>query len=365
MFENKKIRKIKPYTLSTPEAWNFNNDDEVLKLDWNEATIKPSPKVKKKISRIISSGRLNWYPNINNIELINKIANYNDVKTNQVQYFASSDCLHEYIVRAFIEDSDKVLSISPTYDNFRAVAESNGANVEFYDLDEDFCLNFEKLDFNIKVIKPKAVYIVNPNNPTGTVHSSDDLYKLITNNQNVLFIVDEAYYEFSKETVSTYISKLNNLLISRTFSKAFALASFRIGYLISNKKNIEIINRIRNPKNISLFAQEAAIAALNDVEYTEKYVKSIDDAKKIFFMFLSSLDWLEPVIGKGNFIFIKIKNLKIKVALIKHLKSDKIFVRDYGHIQKTKNYIRITIGLKSQMEKVAYSIGQFVKEQIK
>ena len=89
--------------------------------------------------------------------------------------------------------------------------------------------------------------------------------------------------------IFTYIyslRELNNLLISRTFSKAFALASFRIGYLISCSNNIEIINRIRNPKNISLFAQEAAIAALEDIDYTNNYVKSVDIAKTNFINFL-------------------------------------------------------------------------------
>ena len=148
MFENKKIRNISPYTLSTPEAWSFNQDDDVLKLDWNEATIKPSPKVLAKITKVLNDGKLNWYPNINNTELINKLSNYNSVKNDQVQYFASSDSLHEYIVRAFIDDSDRVLSISPTYDNFRAVAESNGAHVQFYDLDSNFDLDFDK--FHIK-----------------------------------------------------------------------------------------------------------------------------------------------------------------------------------------------------------------------
>ena len=75
MFENKKIRNISPYTLSTPEAWSFNLDDDVLKLDWNEATIKPSPKVLAKITKVLNDGKLNWYPNINNTELINKLQN--------------------------------------------------------------------------------------------------------------------------------------------------------------------------------------------------------------------------------------------------------------------------------------------------
>jgi histidinol-phosphate aminotransferase len=361
MFENKKIRNISPYTLSTPEVWSFSQDDDVLKLDWNEATIKPSPKVLTKIAKILNHGKLNWYPNINNTELINKLSDYNSVKKDQVQYFASSDSLHEYIVRAFIDDSDRVLSISPTYDNFRAVAESNGANVQFYDLDSNFDLDFDKFHKDLKLIKPKVVYIVNPNNPTGSLFDSNDLYNLIHENKNILFIIDEAYFEFSNETVSGFVSELNNLLISRTFSKAFALASFRIGYLISSSKNIEIINRIRNPKNISLFAQEAAIAALDDLPYTQNYVESVDIAKTDFIKFLKTLDWMNPIEGKGNFVFIELANFQLKLDLINYLKIKKIFIRDYGHIEKTKNYVRITIGNSEQMEIVKSEIINFIK----
>ena len=359
MFENKNNRNISPYTLSTPEAWSFNQDDDVLKLDWNEATIKPSPKVLVKITKVLNHGKLNWYPNINNTELINKLSNYNSVKNDQVQYFASSDSLHEYIVRAFIDDSDRVLSISPTYDNFRAVAESNGAHVQFYDLDSNFDLDFDKFHEDLKLIKPKVVYIVNPNNPTGSIFSPNDLYDLINKNKNILFIIDEAYFEFSNVTLSSFVSELNNLLISRTFSKAFALASFRIGYLISCSNNIEIINRIRNPKNISLFAQEAAIAALEDLDYTNNYVKSIDIAKTNFINFLKTLDWTNPIEGKGNFVFIELENIQIKTDLINYLKANKIFIRDYGHIEKTKNCIRITIGNSQQMEIVKSKIINF------
>ena len=363
MFENKKIKNISPYTLSTPEAWSFNQDDDVLKLDWNEATIKPSPKVLVKITKVLNHGKLNWYPNINNTELINKLSNYNSVKNDQVQYFASSDSLHEYIVRAFIDDSDRVLSISPTYDNFRAVAESNGAHVQFYDLDSNFDLDFDKFHDDLKLIKPKVVYIVNPNNPTGSIFSPNDLNDLINKNKNILFIIDEAYFEFSNVTLSSFVSELNNLLISRTFSKAFALASFRIGYLISSSNNIEIINRIRNPKNISLFAQEAAIAALDDIEYTKNYIKSVDIAKTNFIKFLKKLDWMNPIEGKGNFVFIELENIQIKIDLINYLKNNKIFIRDYGHIEKTKNYIRITIGNSQQMEIVKSKIINFNKNR--
>ena len=88
----------------------------------------------------IKNKRLNWYPNINNTVLIEKIANYSSVQNEEVQYFASSDAIHEHIIRAFVDTSDRVLIISPTYDNFRAVAQMGGAEIDYFSLDEKFFL---------------------------------------------------------------------------------------------------------------------------------------------------------------------------------------------------------------------------------
>lgn len=359
MFAINNVKKIKPYTLSSHKAWQYKEDSEVLKLDWNEAVVLPSPMVQERLIEVIKNGRLNWYPDTNNSLLIDRLALYNDVKADNIQYFASSDSLHEYIVRSYISDADRVLIVGPTYDNFRAVAESNGAHIQFYNLDKNFELDYKNFNQDIKLIQPKVIYIVNPNNPTGTLHPKIELLKLLKGNPHILFIIDEAYYEFVGESMSEHVSSYNNLIISRTFSKAFALASFRIGYVISHIQNIKTLNSIRNPKNVSLFAQEAAIAALKDIKYTFKYVEEVKTAKLYFENELEQYSWLEPIKRYGNFTFIYISDRKMKSDLLEHFMFHKIFVRDYGHIEETKNYIRITIGTKENMEKVCSVIRDF------
>ncbi len=361
MFSKKSIKNIKPYKLSSHKAWQVENANNILKLDWNEATIPPSPAVFHSINLALKTKKINWYPNIDNKKLKESISIYTGNNIEEIQYFASSDCLHEYIVRAFIDEKDKVLSLTPTYDNFRAVAEANGAKMTYFDLDEKFNLNYDLLELEINKLKPKVVYIVNPNNPTGTLHSKNNLIRLINKFQNVLFVIDEAYYEFSSISLSQYVSKCNNLIISRTFSKAFALASFRIGYAISSKKIINELNKIRNPKNISLFAQEAAIAALNDFSYTKNYVKNINDSKILFIKSILNYNWIKVFKGHGNFIFLKILNSEIKSKLLIFFENKNIFIRDYGHIEKTKNFVRITIGLKEQMKTVISELEKFDK----
>ncbi|MEW7279389.1 histidinol-phosphate transaminase [Aquimarina sp. 2201CG1-2-11] len=363
MFRNKSINNLKPYKVTSHKAWEHKEDKDVLKLDWNEATILPSPLVEKRLQDVITNGRLNWYPDTNNTDLLNKISKYNNVDVSNVQYFASSDVLHEYIVRCFIGESDRVLIIGPTYDNFRAVAESNGAQIQNYYLDSNFELDYRKFNEDLKLIRPKVVYIVNPNNPTGTLHPKEELINLIQQNTDTFFIVDEAYYEFSGITLSQDVEKYKNVLISRTFSKAFALASFRIGYTISHENNIEILNSIRNPKNVSLFAQEAALAALSDIEYTKSYVDDVLDTKTNFSRALQKFEWIDTVYeGTGNFVFFSFKEAIKKKELLSYFNKNKIFIRDYGHIDLTSKFVRITVGKSIEMSKVLKVLNTFNNE---
>lgn len=137
------------------------------------------------------------------------MSNYNNLPVENIQYFASSDSLHEYIVRTFIEPEDRI--VAPTYDNFRAVVESNGALTEFYYLDENFQLDIEHFENYLNLHKPKIVYICNPNNPTGTMYKKETIEQLITKFENIMFIIDEAYYEFTNNTCKDLVLDHENL----------------------------------------------------------------------------------------------------------------------------------------------------------
>lgn len=360
MFSNKYVREMKPYPLTSHRAWEREGEEDVLKLDWNEATIAPSPAVISNIVDFLSSGKLNWYPDVNNAELLKELSYYCSIPEKYIQYFASSDSLHEYLAKCFIEAGDRVSIISPTYDNFRATVESCGAIVNYYYLDERFNFCFENLRDYLSHEKPKVVYICNPNNPTGTIYSPEDLEALVKEFENILFIVDEAYFEFAKVTCKDLVLSCGNLVICRTFSKAFALASFRVGYAIASTEIIETITKIRNPKNISTLSQIAAISALQDSDYMEEYVKQVLTAKEYFDQELSDLG-LERFGNGGNFTLVKVQQ-DLKKKLIDYLQSQNIFVRDYSHVNGMGNYLRITIGTLDQMKLVLKCIAKFIKE---
>lgn len=357
---NKYLRNFKPYKLASHKVWIVPAEErnKILKLDWNEATIPPSPLVAERLRQLVLNENFyNLYPSTYNQELLKLLSTYIGLPCSNVQYFASSDSLHEYIAKLYITVGDPVLILGPTYDNFRLTAEVCGANIYYHLLDESF--RFDKAAFmrEIRRIEPSLVYICNPNNPTGTQHSIEFIKELLDEFPQVLFLIDEAYAEFSGVSAKRLVLEYENILISRTMSKAFALANFRFGYLVASKSNIEYISSIRNPKNITTFAQEAAIGALSDIDYMEKYVVEVRKAKEQFVRKMSCLcDKVRCLYGEGNFVLLALENGGDKQPLIKKFEDNNIYVRDVSQTEYLAAHcIRITIGTCVQME-VVYGV---------
>ncbi|WP_026506106.1 pyridoxal phosphate-dependent aminotransferase [Butyrivibrio sp. NC3005] len=351
------LMNIKPYGNSVShEVWKkgvVDGDNFFLKLDWNESTIGPSDYVKERILKLAQKASFyNLYPNTDNDNLISAIAKYVGCKENCVQTFASSDALHEYVVKMFLRERDKVVIVWPSYDNFRLTAEIAGADIHYYIM-KNMIFNAKELSSTIKETEAKFVYFCNPNNPTGQKIDNCIVEELIREYAGTLFLIDEAYVEFSGESICNLIEKYDNLMISRTFSKAFALANFRIGYLVSSSNNINEISMIKNKKSISTFAQEAAIAALEDSSYMERYVEDVTKAREWLEVKLKELTYVTKVYpSTTNFVLFEICNELEKKKLVKFLNFHNVYVRELSQLPELNRCIRITIGLKKQMEYV-------------
>ena len=358
-FFKSEVLNLQPYRLASHDAWNEEGD--VLKLDWNESTICSPDYLISEIIGLLESRRLklNWYPDTDNTELKGLLSDYVELPFEFVQYYSSSDSLHESLGTALINKGDIVLAVAPTYDNFRVTMELNGATYIYFKTSEidHFQIDVLKLYHFIIHNQPKIVYMGYPNNPTGTQMSIDQVEYLISSFQHTLFIIDEAYYEFSSISVAHLIPKYNNLIITRTFSKAFGIASLRIGYLIAKPEFHELMNRVRNAKSISSIAQIAAIVLLKRQESMKTFVEEINEAKTYLIEELTNLENFICLSSNANFVLIKV--LKHKQDLIHFLREHNIFVRDFN-TDELKDYLRITIGTKVQMEKLVKIIKALV-----
>ena len=362
-FPNKYLRNLKPYKLASHKIWAVEpkEREQILKLDWNEASIPPSPKVRERLHQLLEEPDFfNLYPTTYNKRLHEALSNFTGLPKENLQYFGSSDALHEYVCKVFISVGDPVMILGPSYDNFRLTCQANGAEVFFSNYNDDFTFDANKFENDILTKEPAVVYICNPNNPTGYVHQKTYIEYLLNEFPDTLFLIDEAYSEFSGITVKDLVLKYDNILISRTMSKAFALANFRVGYLIGSKDNVQFVNRIRNPKNLTTFAQEAAIAALDDSQYMWNYVAEVNKSKKIFYKACEKYaDKMTLIPSYGNFVLIKFNSKDEKLELLQYLADNNIFARDTTQSASVQNCFRISIGTCKQIEIVIDVIDKF------
>ncbi|MDR3286127.1 MAG: histidinol-phosphate aminotransferase family protein [Prevotellaceae bacterium] len=363
-FINKYLRNIQPYSVASHKIWDipYNEQKNVLKLDWNEATIPPSPKVKERLLKLVENENIyNLYPSVLNKELLQSLSQYVGLSEENIQCFASSDILHEYIAKVYMTVDTNVLILGPSYDNFRLACQASGAEIYYSAYNDDFTFDANNFYNDVVKIKPTVIYICNPNNPTGNIHSVKYIESLLNEFSDTLFILDEAYYEFSGVTAKNLVLNYDNILVSRTMSKAFALANFRIGYLIASAENIRLISNVRNAKSLSTFAQEAAIAVLSDLDYMKKYVAEVNKAKLYFTKAMKRHNNITLYNGEGNFVLIKMSSEDEKKSICSFLSEHNIFVRELSQSIKLKSCFRITIGTISQMERVVSVIDDFFK----
>ncbi|ENK3117410.1 pyridoxal phosphate-dependent aminotransferase [Vibrio alginolyticus] len=352
---NKFVKNLKPYKLSSHKVWEIQkSDSQYLKLDWNESTLNTPDFVKKAIVEHLDKLPLSMYPNVANAELNKKLAEYSGVSEQEVLYFGSSDVAHEVIVRTFISEGDKVLIFSPTYDNFRITVEAQGAEVEYADFWLEGVCSEEDVKTYIREFGPKLIYICNPNNPTGEVISQSFIESIASKNADKLFVIDEAYFEFYGESSVGLLDKLNNIVITRTFSKALSIAGCRFGYVITSEKIIAELNKIRNAKNIPALTQVAAESVLDNIGFVNEYVESVNEAKDYFVGKINEINISSKKVinGHANFILIEFEDETDKDYFVGGLARNNIFVRDMSHVDSMSKYVRITMGTVTQMSHV-------------
>lgn len=349
---NKNIDNIEPYIVS--KGAELSDNEEWLKLDWNEATIQPNPLVVDDVQKFCERNQFFNYPDVLALELKEQIAKYNNIDSKNIEIFNGSDSALNTIFSVFIDNSN-VLLFEPTYTQVKPFINLYGGKIVSSQIKNIFTSH----DYNFNDIQnADIIYIVNPNNPTGKIIDKSIILNLVRQYSNKLFIIDEAYCEFSNITVIEEVNNYNNLIVTRTFSKAFALAGLRLGYIASNKNILNLINKVRNSKDINSIAQVAALSSLKNIEYVKAYCNEVELAKNYFIESLKNLNY-QVVDSKSNFVLVEVRDSK---KFVQFLNNNKILIRDRSSLINLNNCVRITIGNFKQMSKVINIIKEYNNE---
>jgi histidinol-phosphate aminotransferase len=288
----------------------------------------------------------NFYPDTNAKSLTEFLTSFHHVEKSNLLIYSGSDDALDDICRIYLNENDTVVYNHPEYSNFDVFVKSNGAHLKSF-LDNDVfdkdLLLFKKF---ISKEKPKLVYISNPNNPTGYFYNFNFLFDLFDTFQDTLFIIDEAYIHFCGEANLDVVLKkattLENVIVTRTFSKLFSLAGLRIGYVIANSITIENLKLIHKSKNITMLAQISALSVLKNYDFYQQNVREIIFSRNKFIDELSKLDYVDTVYKSySNFVCVKLKNETKN--FLDYLELNGVFVRDRTSILKLNKIFRTTI----------------------
>lgn len=352
------IRNMTPYQNGSHSVELIENHKKILKLDSNESTISPSPSVITALMKYLEEGPLNWYPDVESQRLKEALADYTGLSCENILTFNGSDHALETVARTYLHSGSNVLQLSPTYDHFRVYAESCDTQIKL--LQEASPAEILQQIHQLVDDHTRILYLVNPNNPTGHYLSTDMISTLLSEYPHIVTIVDEAYFEFSGITSAPLINNHKNLIVTRSFSKAFGLAGLRCGYLLASKARCDEISKIRVGKNINAMAQIAATASLKDVSHMNRYVDDVLNAKNKLVEHLRNIG-LEVRNTPVNFILVKVAQPK---AVVDYLKSQHIYIRDRSTIPGLEGFVRITIGDSLAMKRFSKVFEQIPSELV-
>jgi len=341
------IPKFKKFRIEAykPGKSNIGKIKHVIKLSANESALGVSPRVKKVLNnkKIV----LSEYPDSKAQVLRKEISNKFKCDFNKIICGAGSDEIIQMICQLYLKPSDEVIVSQYSFLMYRIYAKIVGAKV-IYSKEENFKISISEI---IKKVtrKTKIVFIANPNNPTGTYLNKLELLELRRKlKKNILLVLDDAYFEYMKN--KDYRSSLDlfknkdNVVVIRTFSKIYGLASLRVGWGYASKKIINAMNMIKPPFNVNHLAQIAATEALKDKDFINKSVKHNFIEAKIIKKILEKLNIFSNEVT-ANFLLLNFDKCKYSADYIfKKLQSKGIILRSTKDGYDIKNKLRLTIG---------------------
>ncbi len=298
---------------------------------------------------------MNRYPDDSCSELRERLAKKLGKKTNELLIGNGSSELIELVMKAYLEYGELVVSISPTFSMYKLYTIINKGIYEEFPLDNMKTLDVDGFIDFIKLKKPKIIILSNPNNPTGSTISREDILRIVEAS-DCMVILDEAYIEFTDMDIQDSTREYKNLVVLRTFSKAYALAGIRLGYLIGDQETVEYINRVRSPYNINTITQEMGLQALDNEVEIMKNIALIKLERERVFGKLEDLG-LAPYPSGGNFIFFK----GIE-TLFDELVKKKILIRAFSG--DLKGYFRLSIGTKEENDLALKAIEEVLNETV-
>lgn len=348
-------RSISPYT-----AGEQPRDRSYVKLNTNECPYPPSPAVEKTL-REYAAGGLRLYPDPDCTELRDVIAEKYGLEPRNVFVGNGSDEVLALCFPTFFDEGDEVAFADVTYTFYKVWAHAFGVNARLIPVDKE--LRIAPEDYMSLPDSVRGIIICNPNAPTGMPVPRADIARIAELNRERVVIVDEAYCDFSQESMIGMLKELPNLVVVKTLSKAYALAGARCGFALASPSIIDGLNTLKNSFNsytVNALTQKLAAEALKDTAYYAEIIDKISKEREVVSDALRALDFT-VLPSRTNFVFASHRTVPASEIYFA-LKEEGVLVR---HFKKARidNFVRITIGTREDTKTLLDKIAKVVKNR--
>ncbi len=328
---------------------------DALRLDFNENTFAASPKVIARLRQITAQG-LTKYPEREGVERI--AAAHFGLQADRVLLTNGVDEAIHLVCAAFLEEDDEALICTPTFFMIEVSARMMTAHLTRVQADESLEFPYERF---LAAITPrtKLIFVASPNNPTGAVASREQLLTVCAAAPQAVVLVDEAYYHFFGETLFADVGKVSNLLVARTFSKAYGLANLRIGLLAGSAGLMQYVRKVSSPYNVNGVALDCLPVALADDAYVTWY------AEQVRMGLARTMDGLRALgvdffPSHANFVLMKIGAKHAE--LVRAMRARGVLLRDRSTDPGCDGYVRITIGVEDHVTRGLAALKESLQE---
>ena len=324
---------------------------DAMRLDFNENTFDCSPRVREVLANI-AMGDLTRYPEREPVEA--QLAKHLGLAPAQVTLTNGVDEAIHVLFETFLEAGDEVLLPVPTYTMYEVYASATEARTVTVQAADDMEFPFERL-FAAITPRTKIIAVANPNSPSGTFAARAQLLELARRAPQAVIFVDEAYFHFHGETVMDFVGRIPNLIVARTFSKAYGLAGLRIGLLAGPAGLMRWVRRVLSPYSVNSLALACLPAALEDKAYLDWYVGEVIAARAEFETALDAAG-LRRWPSRANFVLVEIG--ASHAEFVRLMRAAGVLVRDRSGDPGCDGRVRITIGTREQMREAIAALNQ-------
>ncbi len=358
------VARLTPYApgLSAQDvASEFGvSPSEVVKLGSGENPFGPSPAAARAISKAL--GSLNRYPDWTSAELRCKVAGLFGVLEEEVVCGAGETEIISCVIRAFARPGDEILMHRPTFPIYHLYAEAEGRQPVFADPGDALTLSVDDLLEQINE-RTRVVFLTSPHNPSGRVLELDVVRRVCRAASRALVVMDEAYIHFSdRSSAVRLLPECPNLIVLRTFSKAYGLAGLRVGFGIAGEEVIRILMRVKPTWNVGTLQVVGAAAALDDEEHVERITRIVGKMREAAYREIDGLGGFSVIKGsQANFVLVRLDDPSLNsTEVFRRLARRGLVVKDgsVSYLGLGTRHLRIDVGIEEVMDRLVEALSE-------